>query len=82
MDILRYKGYEGSVELDMQREICRGKILLIDDLVTYEARTREQLQNEFESAVDDYLKTCRELGREPKVPIKPATADVPVEPVR
>jgi predicted HicB family RNase H-like nuclease len=35
MDILKYKDYEGSAELDMTRGVCRGKILFIDDLVTY-----------------------------------------------
>jgi predicted HicB family RNase H-like nuclease len=80
MDNLKYKGYEGTAEHDMQRGIWRGKILLIDDLVTYEAGTREQIQQEFESAVDDYLETCNELRRETQVPS--ATADSHVEPVR
>lgn len=70
MDILKYKGYEGTSELDMDRCICRGKILFIDDLVTYEADSPKDLQMEFEAAVDDYIETCNELGREPKKPLK------------
>ncbi len=70
MDILKYNGYEGTSELDMDRCICRGKILFIDDLVTYEADSPKDLQVEFEAAVDDYLETCKELGREPKKPLK------------
>ena len=72
MDILRFKGYEGTVELDPERGICRGKISLIDDLVTYEASTPSDLQKEFETAVEDYLETCRELGRAPRLPLKSA----------
>ena len=34
MDILKYKDYEGTAELDMSRGVCRGKILFINDLVT------------------------------------------------
>lgn len=70
MDILRYREYEGTAELDMDQKVCRGKILFIDDLVTYVADTPVQLQKEFELAVDDYLATCAELGRDPQKPLK------------
>lgn len=70
MDILKYKDYEGTAELDMARLICRGKILFIDDLVTYEAASPAELQTEFEAAVDDYIDTCATLGREPQKPLR------------
>lgn len=70
LDILKYKEYEGSAELDMGRGVCRGRILFINDLVTYEAATPAQLQAEFEAAVDDYLETCSSLGRDPQKPLK------------
>jgi predicted HicB family RNase H-like nuclease len=70
MDILKYKEYEGTAELDMSRGVCRGKILFINDLVTYEAATPARLQAEFEAAVDDYLQTCDSLGRQPQKPLK------------
>ncbi len=57
MDILKYKGYEGTSELDMEQKVCRGKILFINDLVTYKAESPKELHQEFESAVDDYLET-------------------------
>lgn len=70
MDILKYKDYEGTAELDMARRICRGKILFIDDLVTYEAASPAELQAEFEAAVEDYIETCTTLGREPQKPLR------------
>lgn len=70
MDILKYKDYEGTAELDMARMVCRGKILFIDDLVTYEAASPAELQGEFEAAVDDYIDTCATLNREPQKPLK------------
>jgi len=66
--ILKYNGYEGSTEIDMDRGVCRGRVLFISDLVTYEAETPKALQKEFEAAVDDYVETCVELGREPQKP--------------
>ena len=70
MDILKYKDYEGTAELDMVRGVCRGKILFIDDLVTYETDSPRELQREFECAVDDYVSTCTTLGKEPQRPFR------------
>jgi len=70
VDILKYGEYEGTAELDMDRHVCRGKILFIDDLVTYEAASPGDLQKEFQAAVDDYIETCAFLGREPQKPFK------------
>lgn len=54
----------------MIRNVCRGKILFIDDLVTYESATPATLREEFEAAVDDYLETCASLGKEPLRPFR------------
>lgn len=63
MDLLKHKGYEGTAEIDMDREVCFGKVLFINDLVTYEADSPTALQVAFKEAVDDYLETCRTLGK-------------------
>lgn len=65
MNKLKYKDYQGSVEFDEDRTVLRGKILFINDLVTYESETAAGLRKEFEAAVDDYLETCKQLGRDP-----------------
>ena len=70
MDLLKYKDYEGTAELDMARHVCRGRILFIDDLVTYEAASPADLQAQFQAAVDDYIETCAQVGKEPQRPLK------------
>jgi predicted HicB family RNase H-like nuclease len=69
-ELLRYKGFIGSIEISIEDDCLHGKLLFIKDLVTYEARTPNPLQAEFESAVEDYLATCKELGRSPDKPLK------------
>ena len=69
MDTLKYKDYEGTAEIDMSRRVCHGRILFIDDLVTYQASDPSGLQAEFEAAVDDYIATCAEVGKEPQRPV-------------
>lgn len=70
MDILKYKEFEGTAELDMARHVCRGKLLFIDDLVTYESDSVGGLQQEFEAAVEDYIQTCVAIGKEPQRPFR------------
>lgn len=72
METMHFKGYEGTADVDIERDVLRGKILFIDDLVTYEAATAPELKKEFQLAVDDYIETCKEIGKEPEKPFKGA----------
>lgn len=65
---LEYKGFQGSIDFDTLTYEMHGKILHINDLVTYEAETLKELEAEFKAAVDDYLDTCIELGVQPEKP--------------
>lgn len=65
-----YKGYTGSIEFSLEDQCLFGKILFINDLIIYEAETVPQLETSFKSAVDDYIETCAELGRQPQKPFK------------
>lgn len=65
-----YKGFEGNAEIDTDAQVCRGKILYIDDLVTYKANSPAELVQEFQAAVDDYLATCAQVGKTPQKPCK------------
>ncbi len=60
-----YKGYLGSIEFSLDDNCLYGRILFINDLVNYEAETLNELKNEFQIAVDDYLQTCQENGVNP-----------------
>jgi predicted HicB family RNase H-like nuclease len=68
--ILEYNGYSGSVDASIEDHCLFGRILFITDLVTYEAETVADLEAEFVAAVDDYILTCKEVGKEPQRPFK------------
>ncbi|WGT64439.1 type II toxin-antitoxin system HicB family antitoxin [Variovorax paradoxus] len=65
-NILKYKDYQGSAEVDVERGVLRGKLMFVTDLVTYQASTPKELQAEFEAAVEDYVETCLAIGKEPQ----------------
>lgn len=69
-NILIYQGYQGSVEFDLENNCLHGKVLHVTELITYEAETIAGLRKEFESAVDDYLELCKEIGKNPEKSFK------------
>lgn len=62
---LKHKNYFGSVAFSSEDNILYGKIIGIDDLVTYEAESVEKLKKVFKESVEDYLETCKSLGKDP-----------------
>jgi len=68
MTHMKYKDYLGSAEISHKDGCLHGKILFVDDLVSYESETVRGLRKEFEAAVDDYLQTCSQVGKEPDRP--------------
>jgi len=65
-NILKYKDYEGSIEIDAESKCLYGKILFIDDVITYEGNTFAELENCFHESVDDYIETCKAIGKAPQ----------------
>ena len=65
-DILEYKNYFATVHFDADDEVFHGKIIGINDLVSFEGTTVKDLKIAFHEAVEDYLETCKELGKEPE----------------
>ncbi len=65
-DILEYKNYYAEVHFSAEDDVFHGKIIGINDLVNFEGTTVKELKKAFHEAVDDYLETCKELGKEPE----------------
>lgn len=70
MQHLKYKGYLGTIEPDLGNNILLGKLSFIRDLVTYEATTLAELEQEFKTSVDLYLQDCATMDKEPDIPFK------------
>ncbi|KQN33374.1 DNA repair protein [Pedobacter sp. Leaf41] len=54
-----------SVHYNSEDEVFFGKVIGINDLITFEGSSVSELKNGFFEAVDDYLETCKELGKSP-----------------
>ena len=65
-NMLEYGGYLGSLEYSPEDKVFYGKLEMIDDLVTFEADSASELEKNFHTVVDEYIDTCKELGRSPQ----------------
>jgi predicted HicB family RNase H-like nuclease len=59
---LSYKGYTGSIEVSLEDNCLHGRILFINDLISYEGNDVAALKKDFEEALDDYLAHCEQTG--------------------
>ncbi|MEQ9064877.1 MAG: type II toxin-antitoxin system HicB family antitoxin [Vicingaceae bacterium] len=65
-NLLKYKDYRGQVEYSDEDSTFYGKILGINDLVSFEGETVDELKKAFIESVDDYIKTCESIGKSPE----------------
>jgi len=68
MNTMSYNGYSARVEFDEADEIFVGHIAGINDVVGFHADTVAALKEAFRDAVDDYIATCAQAGKEPQKP--------------
>lgn len=59
MNQLKYKGFIGSVSYSHEDRLFFGKIEGINGLVNYEATSVDELNSEFEKAVNEYIEFCK-----------------------
>ncbi len=69
-NILHYKDYQGSVEYSAEDHIFWGKLEGINDLITFEARDVEGLEQAFQETVEHYLHLCQQQKRTPQKAFK------------
>ena len=68
MSTMTYKNYAARIEYNEEDSCFIGHILGIHDVVGFHGDSVNELRSAFEEAVDDYLKTCKQLGRSPQKP--------------
>jgi len=57
-DVLKYKGYIGSVHYAAEDRVFYGKVEGINDLISFEGSTVDELEEGFKYMVDEHIKDC------------------------
>lgn len=66
MKAMIYKGYAARIEFDADDQIFTGRIAGMKDVIGFHADTVQGLIEAFHEAVDDYVETCRKVGKTPQ----------------
>jgi predicted HicB family RNase H-like nuclease len=65
---MKYKKYTARIEYSDEDDCFVGHIAGINDIVGFHGESVVQLRSAFKDAVDDYLDTCKAVGKEPQRP--------------
>jgi predicted HicB family RNase H-like nuclease len=57
-DALKYKGFIGSVHFASEDRVFYGKVEGVNDLITFEGSTVNELEKGFKYMVDEHIKDC------------------------
>lgn len=71
---LEYKYFRAKVIYDPEVEKYYGRISNIKNLITFEVDSKEDIEIEFQKAVDDYLEFCQSLGVKRRIKNEPGIA--------
>jgi predicted HicB family RNase H-like nuclease len=73
INAMGYKGYTASMVFDAEDKIIVGRVLDIDDIISFHGESVAEFEANFHAAIDDYVAASTELGSEPE---KPASGKV------
>lgn len=66
-NVMKYKGYWAEIMYSDEDECFCGVIEGLEhDSISFEGTTVKELKKDFKGAIDDYLKLCKEMDKEPE----------------
>lgn len=66
---MTYKGYSASMTFDADDKIIVGRVLDIDDIITFHGESITEFEQAFQSSVNDYIMACEQLGQSAEKPV-------------
>ena len=80
-DLLKYKGYFGTIQYSEEDDLLWGKVVGIRDSITYHGDSLSELKNDFQEAIDFYLESCEAECLEPNETELYSIDDIQISPV-
>ncbi len=68
MNVMTYKGYKARIEFDPRDNIFVGRVLGIEDGISFHGETVAALKERFAAAINHYVADCKAMGRKPERP--------------
>ena len=68
MNTMSQKGYTARIEFDERDNIFVGRVLGLHTMISFHGETVAELRAEFETAISEFLRDCKEQGVRPEKP--------------
>lgn len=68
MNSMNHKGYTAKIEFDERDNIFVGRVLGLRATISFHGETVVELRSEFETAIEEFLRDCKEQGVRPEKP--------------
>jgi predicted HicB family RNase H-like nuclease len=68
MNTIQYKGYRASIVYETEDDLLVGRIIAINDIISFHGTSLKEIKTAFKESVDDYLSLCKEMGKDPNKP--------------
>lgn len=65
---MSYKGYVASMLFDAEDKIIVGRVLQIDDIISFHGESITEFETHFHAAIEAYIVACAQLGSRPEKP--------------
>ena len=65
---MEYKDYIADFIFDEKLELFQGKVSNVHDVITFQAKSIENLKYAFEDAINEYIAWSKKYGNEPEKP--------------
>lgn len=63
---MEYKRHIGQVVYDDEAKIFHGEVVVLKDIITFQGKTAEELEQAFKDSIDDYLSWCKKSKEKPE----------------
>lgn len=67
-ELMEHKGFKARVQYSADDEVFFGRLIGIDDIVTFEGKTVRELQRAMKDAVEFHIEVCEKSGKALKKP--------------
>ena len=64
--MMKYKGYFGEVKYDDEAKIFHGEVVGLKDIITFQGKSVDELEQAFHESINVYLAWCKERGEKPE----------------
>ncbi|CAN5131082.1 type II toxin-antitoxin system HicB family antitoxin [soil metagenome] len=68
VNTISYKGYTASLHFDTEDKIIVGRVLDIQDIISFHGESVTEFEAHFHAAIDDYIAACAALSSKPDKP--------------